>query len=163
MDRWRMVLLRSSTIEGSGGQVIDMVEDEAVATAAAAATPVDPDVAIVADPDAAKLPANAVLQPDGSVKLTFVYPVTFRWKNSQDVVTRTDSYPELLMRRLTGADMRAIESASKGHYVTTGLAKSCRMEQGKFNLLYDRMDAIDTNAAAEVLGFFMGVGQKTGA
>ena len=113
--------------------------------------------------DAAKLPANAAMQPDGSVKLTLAYPFTLRWKNRAGDVTKTDSYPDLTMRRLTGADMRAIESASKGHYVTTGLAKSCRMDQARFNALYDRMDAVDTNAAAEVLGFFMGVGRGTGA
>lgn len=101
------------------------------------------------------LPANAEMQADGSVILTMKFPVTMRWRRQGSDDIREEKRTTLHMYRLNGAAMRAVMSAGKGHAVTTGAAKSCRMAQQVFDKLWDMMDAADTNAIAQVFNFFL--------
>lgn len=141
-------------------QVVDLVEGEDVP----AAPLVDADVAVIpeGDGDDGGLPSRAKLQPDGSVKLPLLFPKTLRYVRAGGEVTKTEEFAELHMHRLTGADMRAIEAAGSGKMVSTGIGRSCRMELGKFNRVYDMMDAEDADAAGRVFAFFVGAGRKTG-
>ncbi len=122
-------------------------------------------VVVVAEDTAVgeELPSNAALQSDGSVILKLRYPVTMRWRRSSSDQVREETHAELHMHRLNGAAMRAIMSAGQGHAVTTGIAKSCRMQQAVFDKVYDMMDGADAAAAARVFSFFLDGGTPTAA
>lgn len=108
------------------------------------------------------LPKHAVRHQDGSVTLKLKYPVTLKFRNGRGEEVRSESFAELHMHRLTGADMRAIGAASAGSRIVVSIARSARMNEGKMGPLFDRMDAADTNAAAQVVGYFFGSGETTG-
>ena len=148
-------------IEPAGPSVVTIDLDGA---APAPAEPVDPDVVVVApaaEDEEDALPKTAALQPDGSVILTLAYPVVMRWKPSNSDQVREERRDTLRFYRLTGADMRVLMNAGKGNAVPTGLARSCRMAVGVFNALYDRMDGADSQAAAQVLNYFLSAGVPT--
>ncbi len=141
--------------------VVDLTEP---ADPTAAAAPAESDVVVIPAevPDDERLPARAVLQPDGSVILTLRYPVTLRFSQAGSTAPpREEHYAELRMYRLSGGAMRAVMSAGQNHTVTTGIAKSCRMAQFKFDALFDRMDGADVAAAAQVFSFFLYGGAPT--
>lgn len=127
-----------------------------------ASTTQSDDGAVVIDEDAngGELPAHAVRQPDGSVLLPLRHPVTMRWRSQAG--TREEVFSELRMRRLTGADMRAIQSTSEDAAPIVAIGKSAGIELGRMAPLYDRMDGADVSAASQVVGYFLGSGRKTG-
>lgn len=142
-------------------------EDEVVVDleepAPAAAAPAEADVVELPEgegaADAPRLPRQAVLLPDGRVKLPLRYPVTLRMRQAGQV--REESYAELEMHRLTGADLRAIIAAGD-NAGPTALSRTTRIPLARCQVLYDRMDAADVMAAVEVVGFFMPAGRTTG-
>lgn len=143
--------------------VIDMTEPSPTPSSGNAAQPADDGVVVVAaeagEDDA--LPANALLQPDGSVILTLNFPVVMRWRRADSDAVREERRDTLHMHRLNGAAMRAIMNAGRGQAVPTGIAKSCRIPQAMFDKLYDMMDASDATAAAQVFSFFLSGGAPT--
>lgn len=141
---------------------IDMTGGEPAADEHLVADVAD-DVVVIAEEgdEVDPLPANAVLQPDGSVILTLRFPVALKWKREGSDDVRIEERRTLHMRRLTGGDMRAVMAAGQGHAVPTGIAKSCRMQQGVFNKLFDMMDGADAGAAAQVFSFFLDAGAPT--
>ena len=129
----------------------------------AAPAPAEADVVDLPDgegtPDAPRLPRQAVLLPDGRVKLPLRYPVMLRMRQAGQV--REESYAELEMHRLTGADLRAIIAAGD-NAGPTALSRTTRIPLARCQVLYDRMDAADVMAAVEVVGFFAPAGRTTG-
>lgn len=126
------------------------------------ATPADPDVVeLTEDADGAEgLPKTATEQEDGTVLLRLAHPVRLKFKRGG--VVREEAFEELTFHRLTGADMRAIAEAQRGLVDVTAIARSTRMDQGKLNALYDRMDAADAVNCGRVVALFLGAGTKTG-
>jgi hypothetical protein len=120
----------------------------------------DPDVAVVPDEgdDTQKLPKHAVLQEDGSVILPLKFPRTLKTTNTAGGTVQETLYEQLHMHRLTGADMRAATAASAEKRVVVSIARSARIREGFMSLLYDKMDASDALAAAEVFAFFLNSG-----
>ncbi len=122
-----------------------------------------PDIAEMPDDDAAQaLPRSARLQPDGSVMLTFRFPVTLRYRAPGVEAVKEQEFHDLHFRRLTGKDMRAMQAAEAEDRMVVAIARSTGVKPSLMELLYDRMDATDATAALEVLSFFIGSGQKTG-
>ncbi len=139
--------------------VVELAEDGAPVPRAA----LDPDVVEIGeDDDATGLPKHAVAQPDGSVRLQLRAPVTLKFRRGSGGEVREETLAELHMRRLTGADMRAISAASKDAQAATAIARSARISEAKFGAIYDRMDAADVGFAARVLEHFLSHGPKTG-
>jgi hypothetical protein len=143
------------------GVVVEIDEDGAPAPAPVAA---DPDVVELPenDDDLKGLPKHAIVQQDGSVRLPLNTPVTLRFRKGSTGETREERLDDLHLRRLTGADMRAISAASKDAQAAVAIARSARIAEGKFGAIYDRMDAADIGAAARVLDHFFSPGPKTG-
>lgn len=106
------------------------------------------------------LPENAVQNLDGSVTLTLLYPQSLTIKGTDS--TRTETYATLTFHRLNGADQRAIASASDAMLNVVAFARSTRMREAIMNKLFDKLDAADINAAAQVLSSFLNSGRKTG-
>ena len=126
---------------------------------------VETDDAVVVLQDGAgaeELPKQAVRNPDGSVTLPLLFPVTLRFKKGSSGDVREEQFDELLMHRLTGADMRAITAGSAGTMIVIGIARAARINEGKMSALFDKMDGADANAAAQVVSFFLGSGRPTG-
>lgn len=126
------------------------------------AAPADPDVVELSEgADGAEgLPKTATEQEDGTVLLRLAHPVRLKFKRGG--VVREEAFEELTFHRLTGADMRVIAQAEKGAIDATAIARSTRMDQGKANALYDRMDAADSVSCGRVVAHFLGAGTKTG-
>ena len=139
------------------GDVIDL--DEAGAPVAAAG-PADPDLVVLRDADEDALPPHAVQNDDGSVTLPLRYPVTLRFKRG-DKITE-EMHAELRMHRMTGADLNAIGAAADGSRIAVSVARSARMSELKFKPIFERMDASDARAAAEVVNHFFSNGPTTG-
>ena len=144
------------------GIVVDLDE----AAPAAAPAPVDPDVVelpegdgAAAAPGAVRLPAHAVTLADGRVRLPLRFPVTLRLRQAGTV--REESFEALVMRRMNGADLRALASAGEAAAVVA-IARLCGIPHAKAEALHDRMDVSDVLAFTEVLGFFGGIGRTTG-
>ncbi len=150
--------------DGIDAQVVDLDEPLAAAAAAAAPAPADTDVVEMpereAEPsDAPRLPRQAIEMADGRVRLPLRYPVTLRLR--QGGQERSEEFVELLMHRLTGADIRAITAAGDAAGAVS-LGRSARIPHAKAQALYDRMDGADIMAVVEVLGFFLPAGRPTG-
>ncbi len=107
-----------------------------------------------------RLPDRATQNNDGSVTLPLLYPqkLTIRKAGKE----RTETYSELTFHRLTGADQRAISATSDDTVNVVAFARSTRTSQAIMNVLYDRLDAADITAAAQVLSSFLNSGRKTG-
>ncbi len=133
--------------------VIEMLDEPAP-------PPAEADVVVIGD-EAAELPKHAVTNSDGSITLKLLFPVVLRWRKPGGDIT-TDTLAELVLHRLTGADMRAIAAASKEGLPVVAIARSARMSEAKMGPIYDRVDAADIDAASLVVGFFLGSGKKTG-
>ena len=108
------------------------------------------------------LPSHAVRNADGSVTLPLFYPVTLRFKKGTAGEIREEVFEQLVLHRLTGADMRAITAAERGSMTVVSIARSARLNEGKMNALFDRMDGADVSAAGQVVGFFLSGGRPTG-
>lgn len=146
-------------IEGAERRlVVDLVEDDAAAAAAGCSDVVLIDEGADAAP---RLPEQARPQPDGSVILPLLRPVTLRFRRTGSDAVREEHVTELHLHRLTGIDMRAIAAAgSDGTMVT--LARAARMHEARFGPLLDRMDGADVTAAFDVVAVFLGSGRRTG-
>ncbi|MGH3265175.1 MAG: hypothetical protein ACRDNS_24640, partial [Trebonia sp.] len=57
------------------------------------------------------LPERAELQPDGSVMLTLAYPATVAFRGAPGTEAKTETYAQLLLMRLLGADARKMLDA----------------------------------------------------
>lgn len=119
-------------------------------------------VPVVDEAEGAALPKNATLQDDGSVLVTFKRPVTLRFRSTQSGDVREEAVAQLLLHRLTGADMNAISAASAEARASMSFARSARMPPAKMKLLYEKMDGADVMAIAAVIGFFLDNGATTG-
>lgn len=134
----------------------DIVVDESapVALAGAAAD-------VVEDIDGGeRLPDNAVQNADGSVTLSLLYPQTLKVKKGDKV--REENYDKLTFHRLNGADQRAIAAATDSMLNVVAFSRSTRISQAIMNVLFDKMDAADITAGAQVFSHFLGSGRKTG-
>ncbi|NIX75385.1 hypothetical protein [Microvirga terricola] len=110
--------------------------------------------------DGRSLPKNAVLNADGTVTLTLLYPRTLKVKSAG--VVRDEEYAKLTFHRLNGADMRAISSSSNESRVLVSFSKSTKIKQAVMNHLFDLMDGADIQASGEVIEYFFESGRKTG-
>ena len=144
---------------------VPVLEEEGAAPVVAPSA--DPTVPTLREDDTAEedtLPAHAVLRGDGSVLVPWLYPdqaaIRYRKVSSEEV--REERFPPLVMRRLTGADMRAIGAAEERDRAVVAIARSAKIQQGKMNLLYDALDAADAAALARVVSYFLGSGPQTG-
>jgi hypothetical protein len=118
-------------------------------------------VDIKEDKDQDDLPDHAVKNADGSITLPLLYPVVLKFRRPSGDI-REESLAELVLHRLTGADMRAISSSNRDGLSTVAIARSARINEAKMNAWFDRMDGADTVAAGQVVAHFLGNGPKTG-
>lgn len=140
--------------------IVDLLDEDA--GGALTAKP-GADVVVVSDEgDDAPLPKRAVPQDDGSVVLPLLFPVTLKYRNRGNDQVREEHIAELHFRRMAGADMRAIASASASAGAMVTLARSARIPESKFSPIFDRMDAADIDDAFAVVSRFLGTGRKTG-
>lgn len=107
-----------------------------------------------------RLPDNAVANADGSVTLTLLYPQTLQIRKNDTV--RETKYDKLTFHRLNGADQRAIMAASNSMLNVVAFSRSTRISQTIMNALFDKMDAADIAAGAQVFNHFLDSGRKTG-
>lgn len=152
--------MRTKAGTGAGDEVLVIIDDPAGPLAAAdAAIPVLDD-----EPDdkRAKLPATAIRNDDGTVTLPLAFPRTLKFRSSSTGAIREEEFAELVMHRLTGADLIATSSASEGSRGWVAIARSARIAEGKMKLLFPILDASDANAAGQVVAFFLEPGRPTG-
>jgi hypothetical protein len=130
------------------------------AAEAGAAPAVDPNLV---DLDAAEggdaLPPQAKRQADGTILFTLRSPVSIRYRKGG--TERSEEVTSLVMRRLSGKDMRAVTQAG-GSAAIAAAAASAGWSGPKFDLLFDAMDADDATAALEVAAHFISSGRRIG-
>ena len=107
------------------------------------------------------LPAHARLLADGTVRLPLRFPAVLRTRNAERQV-REERFEALTLRRLTGADMRAISAAEAEDRRAVAIGRSAQIPPGAAQRLFDAMDAADIRDAAEVLSFFLTNGVASG-
>ena len=121
---------------------------------AARADSEDEDVVVAGG--AMTLPEGAEQNADGSVTLTLAYPITLRTRIAGSDVVHEEPITELVLHRLSGADMRRIMATRKA-MGAMALARSSRLTPARMALIAARMDASDVSAAnavvAEIAGF----------
>lgn len=145
-------------ISPAEGIVVELDEEGAPA----GADPADGDVVEIREGDDGEgLPKHAAVQPDGSVMLPLLRPVTLRFRKGGGEV-REETLAEMHLHRLTGADMRAIAAASREAQAMVAIARSARIPAAKFSAIFDRMDGADIGAAARVLDHFLASGPRSG-
>ena len=145
--------LKKMQAQASDDDVVVVIGDTTVAE----------DELVAVEEDAApELPKRAALQPDGSVMLTFRFPRMVKRSAGNGAAVREETFEQLHMHRLNGADMRAISTAVEGSRAVVAIAKSSRLHEAVIKVLYDKLDAADANAASEVVGYFLDTGRKTG-
>ena len=142
------------------------------AAPAAAPTIADPALADVAvltsdDEDEDNFPEQAIRNPDGSVTLPLNVPVALKWKAAgSDVVNEDPPITQLVMRRLTGKDVRTILGGGMGDTYLVKLTGACvrgmtEVKPARWPLIFDRMDGSDTQAAVLIAQDFLANGPKT--
>jgi hypothetical protein len=142
------------------GDVVIIGELPAAGAAPGAAEDiVDESQVVAAGP---RLPKGAVRNADGTVTLTLQFPVEQQSKRASDAAPTTTQYDTLTMRRLKGRDLTRIAEARNGTGGMVGVALSAGIPEILFARLWDKMDAVDITAAAEVLQYFLGNGAKAG-
>lgn len=109
-----------------------------------------------------ELPKRAIRNDDGSVTLPLRDPVVLQYRSAKGGEVREESFESLTMHRLHGKDLRAVMTASEASRAVVAAARSARINEAKFNHVYDRMDGADALDVLEVAGFFLERGQKTG-
>lgn len=107
------------------------------------------------------LPEGAELMPDGTVLLTFIEPVTLKYRRSSGG-THEERVEKLLFNRLRGADLIAIQNTASGSKGWVAIARSVRMSEPKMKLLFEKMDGADAMAASQIVGFFLERGHPIG-
>jgi hypothetical protein len=107
------------------------------------------------------LPDRAKRQDDGSYILPLLYPVTLKYRNSAGDVMKEEVFDSMHLRRLNGADLKAV-SAAGASSSQVAIARSARVNEGKFGKLFEMMDGEDIAAAGEIVNFFLTSGRKTG-
>jgi len=116
----------------------------------------------VVDEDAAlggELPAKAIRNPNGTITLPLRKPVTLTIRNARGG-ERTETYEQLILRDLNGADFRAIQAASPAAQGVVTLARATGIREAVMNALYDRMAAADIVDAVACAYSFLGDGAK---
>lgn len=101
---------------------------------------------------AAKLPARAVRNDDGSYTLPLLKPVELKIMKGGSLV-RTERVAELRLRELNGADMRMVMQASAEMQAVTTLARAADIPTQKMTVIFDRMGARDIAAATAIVSF----------
>lgn len=118
-------------------------------------TPVPAATAVLTEAPPLDLPRGAELNPDGSVTMTLDYPVTLKFRLAgSDAVTREEPVTQLVLRRLTGADVRKMIGAKNPS--TMALSLSSGLGLAKLHTLQNVMDASDDAAAAEIVNELLG-------
>ncbi|MCX5497328.1 hypothetical protein OSH11_21705 [Kaistia dalseonensis] len=136
--------------------VVDLDDEQPVVHIPAGAAIVDEDADLTSG-----IPARARRNEGGSITLPLRYPVELTIKSSQGG-TRAERYAELTFNRLTGADIRAVQSASKDSQPVVMLARSSRLRPAIMNALFDLMDGGDIADASAIVDSFFGNGRTTG-
>lgn len=130
--------------------VIDDGEDETSGAAAATAG-----AAVViedgSEEKAAKLPARAVRNDDGTVTLPLLAPVTLTVKTGRGA--SEEVYSELTFHELTGRDLRQIAQAKADMQTVVALACATRISVPRMNAMFDLLKQKDVTAAAAVISF----------
>jgi len=109
---------------------------------------------VAATDESNALPKGAVRNDDGSVTLPLIKPVDLQIRDQTGKV-RTQSYDSLTFHYLTGADLRAVQSAKQGEQNIVALARATRLSSAVMNKLFDKMHVADINAGGEVLAAFL--------
>jgi len=143
---------------GSRGVDIEIIDAEVDALLTATA---DDGVERIAEEENSKLPKQAVLQRDGTVKLPLLFPVTLVYQIGTHGPRKEETYADLHFRRLNGADMVAIQETETGKSVVA-IARSTKLHAGLMHRLHARMDAADIVACGKVIEHFLAGGQTTG-
>lgn len=114
------------------------------------------DTAIAAtDAPPMELPPNATLNADGTVTLMLAWPCAVELRKAgTDEVAATEPYTVLTLRRLTGADVRAMIAAKDSSEMA--LALSSGLGLGKLRRLQTVLDACDEADANAVIAEFLG-------
>lgn len=100
------------------------------------------------------LPEGAELQADGSVLLTLRYPdMAVLRTRRQGEEAREERFERIVLRRLTGKDLRDSMRAAEGEDLLVLFAGASRLGLLKARTLYDSMDATDCIAVGQVLRF----------
>ncbi len=139
------------------GDTVIVLDDPAPAAGAEPAVTIDDGSAA-----AAALPPGAELLAGGAVRLPLAYPVTISFRSARSREVSKETTAELVLHRLNGAAVRAIQAASEGNVIVVSLAQAMRLSEAKVGPLLDRMDAADLAAASDVIAGFLGNGRKTG-
>ncbi len=146
---------------GAVGVVVDLTEGEEE-TPAVARVADEPGVAVIGDEaEEEGLPKHARPLEDGSIELPLFVPVTLRYRKPGASEVREERIDRLVLRRLNGADMRAVAAASPAAAQVVAIARSARIPEPKFNKVFDMMDAADANAAGMVVAHFLKNGPAT--
>ena len=126
---------------------------------------VDPNVVVLREDGATDegLPDAAVLQDDGSIKLTLKRPVRVRFRNGSTGVEREEITSELVFNRMNGADMLKIGKRGTDKGPVPAIAVATRINEAKVLAIFERMDAADAVAAIGVIGFLLPSGRRTGS
>ena len=112
-------------------------------------------VQLLSDAPPMDLPPGAVLNDDGSVTLTLDYPTAIILRTAgAGAVVRNEPVTQLVLRRLTGADVRKMIAAKNAN--TMALALSSGLGLAKLNMLQNVMDAADEAAAGIVVSELLG-------
>ena len=140
----------------------DEIVNEDEGTSPASGTPLADDVVDEdADLDPAdRLPKGAVRNADGSVTLELRFPRTIKSKKGGKISETV--HDRLVFHRLTGADQRAIASASEEMMSVVAFSRSTRINQAVMNALWDKMDGADLTAGGQVINNFFASGRTTG-
>ncbi len=109
-----------------------------------------------------KLPANAVVNADGSVTLTLRWPAGIKFKGADGSVREESVGETLVFQRLRGGDLRAMMKADGSDASLVLFNRSTRLGDGRGPLTFDALDADDASAAMEIVSFLAGFGRKTG-
>ena len=116
------------------------------------------DVPVLLDGRYLSLPANAVLNPDGSVTLTLIAPTMLRY--SRQGALAEERIEALTMRRLNGIDVGKMRAARDP--TNMALALSFGYSPAKLDLLLRELDARDAGAAEDILGEFLDMSDAGG-
>lgn len=143
---------------------VDLDEDEPTdAVAVVSEQPVDLDGEAIVNEDASeldRLPDQAILNADGTVTLSLVYPQVVSSRKDNKIHHR--DFKSLTFHRLNGGDQRAIAAASDQMQTVVAFSRSTRINQAVMNALFDKMDMADITNAGRVLNYFLTSGRKTG-
>jgi hypothetical protein len=112
--------------------------------------------------DPLPLPEGATRNADGTVTLTLAYPVTLTFRLPGGPEVQQKSFAELVLRRLTGLDMRRVIGARGGRSAQVALARSADLSEARIALLYAKMDASDISAANAVVASLCGFDTEEG-